>query len=173
MKQIIIYLLELGAVSGLLLFITFVSWTKLALGSVLTVAGAFLPQGTADALNGRGKLKLLGVEITLSGVLRIGVVIGGLALITGEAVNGFSKASEYKEKSNDSAEILKTLSDTRISDSMTVDEIDNKMDEMINSLRKMNNISKDERVESIIKKMENKKEEIAKTRSINEIKWDN
>ena len=44
MGRIVLYLLELIGLGGLLVFITFIKWTNVALGAVLSIVGAFFPQ---------------------------------------------------------------------------------------------------------------------------------
>ncbi len=65
------YLIELTAAGGLIFVLSFVSWTKVVLGAVLTAVGAFFPYSSADKSKGSGALKIGGAHITLRGSLRV------------------------------------------------------------------------------------------------------
>jgi hypothetical protein len=80
------YILELLGVGGIVALIAFVSWTKLTLGGVLTVLGAYFPSlqpKTNNVAAGNTQIKVWNIFLKMSGTLRFGVVVAGLLVLVG------------------------------------------------------------------------------------------
>ena len=83
-------ILEYVGVAGIIGLISFVSWTKLALGAVLTFLGAFFPKAGArkESLEGgNAQIKVLNIFLKMSGGLRFGVVLAGLIVLAGSLLD--------------------------------------------------------------------------------------
>ncbi len=97
MGKIIVYVLELIGLGGLLVFITFIKWTNVALGAILSIAGAFFPQIRGLRTDsGEGSTTFGGVSVVVRGGARFAVVVAGIVLIVGGIVQGFTNYHEQK-----------------------------------------------------------------------------
>ncbi|MEH2517180.1 hypothetical protein V1279_002753 [Bradyrhizobium sp. AZCC 1610] len=87
MKQIFVAVDAIG-ILGLLFAVPLITWTKMTLGSVLTIAGAYFNplRNAANPRGGEATIKLGKFEITLSGGLRFVVVVAGLILVIASAI---------------------------------------------------------------------------------------
>ena len=89
MVRAVVYLCELVGVGGLIGLVAYISWTKMALGSALSLLGAFFPElhmkreGT-----GEGKIDAGNIKVVFRGGLRFVVVVAGLVLIVGAVLDG-------------------------------------------------------------------------------------
>lgn len=113
--------MEYAGVIALVGLFVFVPITKMVLGAVLTVVGAFFPRVESSSKNdeGKGKLSLFKIAVTLSGGVRFGVIFAGVILLIGSILEGYknydarktelvntkiglreSKVSLYKMKAN-------------------------------------------------------------------------
>jgi hypothetical protein len=75
------FIFEFAAFFGIITLLVFVPLTKMIVGAILTVVGAFMPGQLAKSEKGQGSLKLLGTDISFVGSLRMGVVVAGLVVL--------------------------------------------------------------------------------------------
>ncbi|MEQ1953188.1 hypothetical protein [Mesorhizobium sp. CN2-181] len=104
MAKLLLLIGEMGVFAAIFAALAFVSWTKMTLGAVLTFVGAFFPnlkQGNEG--ESRATIKLLGAEISFSGVVKFGVIVGGVILIIGSVVEGASTYFDQANAADDSA----------------------------------------------------------------------
>jgi hypothetical protein len=90
MARAVVYLLELIGLFGLIGIVAFISWTKMILGAVLSLVGAFFPRvgGRDSADRGSGEINIQQIAIRMIGGVRVLVVIGGIILIVGSILDG-------------------------------------------------------------------------------------
>ncbi|MDD5754562.1 MAG: hypothetical protein PHN45_07415 [Methylococcales bacterium] len=71
--------------SGVLMFLKGVSWTKMTLGSFLAIIGTLYPGQEKEnkEISGETKISWRGFSIFLKGGLRFALVVGGVILIIG------------------------------------------------------------------------------------------
>jgi hypothetical protein len=89
------HLHELAAAGGIVFLVAFVSWTKVALGAAVAIAAVFFPHATSDKASGKGSLTLAGFNITLSGSLRVGVLLAGLMIIAYEGIGAKLQSEKF------------------------------------------------------------------------------
>jgi len=100
MARLGMYLLEFFGLVGMVGLVAYISWTKMALGAVLTMIGALFPQCTGDSQSGQGTVKFANASAVLKGSLRVGMVLGGIVLLIGAVLDGYEG---YREKSRQRA----------------------------------------------------------------------
>ena len=105
------YLLELAAAGGLMYVFAFASLTKMAIGAALTIAGAFFPHSSADKATGMGTMKVAGLNITLRGSLRVGVLLAGLLVLSNEGISIKKNFEKYRDTANSAASKIKDITD--------------------------------------------------------------
>ena len=88
MFNIIRDILEFASLGGIVVMISLVSLAKMALGAVLTLAGAFFPSKQEDKSAGQANIKFAKVTAAFKGSLRYGVIVGGVLLIIGAIIDG-------------------------------------------------------------------------------------
>jgi len=99
MAKAIWYLLELLGIGGLVGLLAYITWTKMALGSALSLLGAFFPELHAkESEQGEGTIDAGKVKVVFRGGLRFVVVISGLVLIVGAVLDGHEKYKEEKAR---------------------------------------------------------------------------
>jgi hypothetical protein len=115
-KDGVFFLLELLGVAGLVSLLAYITWTKMALGAVLTLLGAFFPslKDARQKLAGEGQVSWRGFLLKINGGIRFLVVIGGIILLIGAVLDGhegYVKESRFlAEKSAVEPELRRTLS---------------------------------------------------------------
>jgi hypothetical protein len=82
MREIELFLEYLG-LAGIIGILAFITWTKMLLGAVVTIVGAFFPSRNSDKATGTGTIKWSQFNVAFKGSLRIGVIIAGIVLIVG------------------------------------------------------------------------------------------
>ena len=79
--------------------ISFVSWTKMALGAFLVVIGAYFPSMRQDnAASNSATIKMFDMEISIAGTIRFAVVAGGIILLIASLVDGFYRYDGIVER---------------------------------------------------------------------------
>jgi hypothetical protein len=81
-------ILEFVGLGGIILMISLVSLTKMALGAILTIVGAFYPSNVDDKTPGQANINIAKAKAAFKGSLRYGVILGGVILIMGAIVDG-------------------------------------------------------------------------------------
>jgi len=71
-----------------------VAWWPMALGALLVVFGAFWPHSKSDTAKGSGTVSTKGFKMTMSGSLRIGVMLAGIIILV------FTLHNQSQEKEN-------------------------------------------------------------------------
>jgi hypothetical protein len=154
LERMIPYFVELAATSGLIFAFAFISWTKIALGSVLTVIGAFFPNSTSDKATGTGSLKLAGVNITLRGSLRVGVLIAGLVLIVNEGISGKINSDKFSSATESASKNMEALANARDNkaaiDTLTPAKRTERLLELRDSLKTMQSIKPDPKLDDTL-----------------------
>src|SRR5262245_28096722 len=81
---------ELWLVSTVLLALAFGSWTKLTMGGLLTLAGAFFPTPGRwnKGADGSGTVKAGPVSVAIKGGVRFAVVVSGIVVLVSAAFEG-------------------------------------------------------------------------------------
>ena len=153
------YLLELAAAGGLIFVFAFVSWTKVALGAALTMAGVFFPHSTSDKASGTGSLKLAGVNITLRGSLRVGVLLAGLVIIGYEGIGAKLQSEKFTAAAKSAATKMGELfggakTAKPAYEGLTAKQRVEKLTEVRNSLKAMQATKPDSRVEATLESIE-------------------
>lgn len=93
--KLIDFIFELVGLGGLVLVISYITWTKMLLGSVITLVGAFFPEmRSKEKQHGEGEINAGNFRVVFSGGLRFAVVIAGIILIIGSVVDGFQGAAK-------------------------------------------------------------------------------
>lgn len=91
----IVHLLHFFGIYGFAGLLAFVHIAPLAMGGLLTFAGAFFPDVSAVRKNdpsiGKAEFKMRNILFKLSGTLRFAVVCGGLILLVGSILDGQQK----------------------------------------------------------------------------------
>jgi membrane-associated protease RseP (regulator of RpoE activity) len=83
---------------SVLVFIKSVSWTKMTLGGVLSLLGAFLFQGSKESKeHGEVQVKSNSFAVIAKGGLRVLVIACGVVLITGAVLEGFRGVREQEK----------------------------------------------------------------------------
>jgi hypothetical protein len=72
--------MQYGFVFVLLLFFKNVSWTPTVLGVCLVLAALFFPSSTLPEQS-KGRVKLLGIDLSFQGTLRLAAIMAGIVLI--------------------------------------------------------------------------------------------
>jgi hypothetical protein len=92
--QLVEIIFEFVGLSGIIGMLAFITWTKVALGGVLTVTGAFYPTfrgRPAAAEKGQAKVGWKGLSAQFAGTLRFAVIVAGIILIVGGIGDGHEK----------------------------------------------------------------------------------
>ena len=79
-------LIEYIALYGVVALMIFVPMKQIVVGMVLTFLGAFFPSDFTNKLTGNGKITFKGVEVSLAGSLRLGVIVAGIVVLIGVAI---------------------------------------------------------------------------------------
>jgi hypothetical protein len=89
----------MGVIALVGLFV-FVPITKMVLGAILTVVGAFFPtvQSANKKDEGKGKISLFKVAVTLSGGIRFAVIFAGVILLIGSILEGYKNYDKQKSE---------------------------------------------------------------------------
>jgi hypothetical protein len=101
MLKLIKLFLELASLGGLIGLMAFITWTKMALGGVLAITGAFFPSPVAiDEKSNKGttEIKAWNFLIKMTGGLRFGVVVAGLILLVGAVLDGHDGYVEHQRE---------------------------------------------------------------------------
>lgn len=89
MARVVEFLLELVGLGALMSLLAFVTWTKMALGAILALAGAYFPTlRKREDVPGSAQINLQKIAVQLRGGARFAVVIAGLVLIIGAMLDG-------------------------------------------------------------------------------------
>jgi hypothetical protein len=86
-------LMEYGFVFVLLLFFKNVSWTPTVLGVCLVLAALFFPSSALPEAS-KGRVKLLGIDLSFQGTLRLAAIMAGIVLIGGGTYQGAKGVKE-------------------------------------------------------------------------------
>jgi hypothetical protein len=92
--KVLQYLLEIWGLGAIMALMVYLPWTKLALGGVLTVLGAFFPdlRGRKNLQEGTAQVRFANVLLNVSGGLRYAVVIAGIVVLIGAVADGHQEA---------------------------------------------------------------------------------
>jgi hypothetical protein len=90
-------ILEWIGLGGVIAILAYIPWPKMVLGAVMTLLGAFYPQSSADNTKGEGSFKGASFTALFKGSLRAGVTLGGIVLIVGAIMDGYSGKEAVKE----------------------------------------------------------------------------
>jgi hypothetical protein len=104
---LIMFFWEFVVVYGITGLFAFVKMNALALGSILTFLGVFMPSKFVDRLTGGGEVAFKDIRVAVSGSLRMGVVACGIVI---SILSFFSGVNDLKndvsEKTEKSTEDL-------------------------------------------------------------------
>ncbi|MGL6313088.1 hypothetical protein [Vibrio sp. WXL103] len=105
MHKYITYIIEvLGLVSAVGL-ISYISWTKMILGSALALLGAFFPEiNRKTEEEGQAQVQVGKINVSFRGGLRFAVVVAGIILIVGSLGDGVDNMVDDRIESFKSSE---------------------------------------------------------------------
>jgi len=82
---------------GLLVFMKTISWSKMLMGSFLSIIGALYPvKKESNDDKGEAKIEIPKFKLFIKGSLRFALVIAGVILIIGSIMSGVNGHKEYK-----------------------------------------------------------------------------
>lgn len=96
MYKNLFHFIEVVGIFGLMGSIPFVAWTKMTLGAMLACAGTFLSpiRSATNPAGGTGAIEFGTFKFTANGGLKFVMVLGGVALLIGAALDTREPARE-------------------------------------------------------------------------------
>lgn len=136
------YIMESLGIIGLVGLISYITWTKMALGAALSLLGAFFPElHIKEGGKGEGTIDIGKVKVVFRGGLRFVVVIAGLVLIVGAVLDGHQGykqnqiENEIKTVEKFDALMLEAQREAKENDNRTTTSTGDDIDKIINKIR--------------------------------------
>jgi len=94
MMRVLQYVLEIGGLGAIIALMAYLPVTKLAVGGILTLVGAYFPdlRGRENLQKGTAQIRFANVLLKVSGGLRFAVVIAGIVVLIGAMADGHQEA---------------------------------------------------------------------------------